>query len=63
MGTDFTDQIGGGRAPEDARPTATIEGPVHELDLLVWSRPAAVTRSGDPELLAAFDELIAFGIQ
>lgn len=62
-GQPFTDQIGGRRAPDGARAGAVIEGSAQELDLLVWSRPANVTRDGDEVLLAGFDELIRFGIQ
>ncbi|SHJ84637.1 TIGR03083 family protein [Tessaracoccus bendigoensis DSM 12906] len=62
-GQPFKDQIGGRRAPDGVHPDAVIEGPAQQLDLLVWSRPAIVTGSGDGELLNAFDELIAFGIQ
>lgn len=62
-GQGFDNQIGGRRAPEGATPTAVLTGPAHELDLLVWSRPATVERSGDGPLLAAMDELVAFGIQ
>ena len=62
-GRPYTGQIGGGRAPEGALPSAVIEGTAQELDLLVWSRPATLKGSGAPDVLAAFDELIAFGIQ
>ncbi len=62
-GRGFTDQIGAVRAPADAQPTAVVEASAHELDLLVWSRPARVAKSGEIQLLAAFDELIEFGIQ
>lgn len=62
-GNDFTDQIGGGRAPQGSVPDAVIEAGAHELDLLVWSRPASYAASGSEPVLAAFSELIAFGIQ
>lgn len=62
-GRGFTDQIGARRAGAGATPGAIVRATTMQLDLLVWSRPAEVATSGDAQLLAAFDELIAFGIQ
>lgn len=62
-GRDFADQVAGRRADHGAEPRAVISGEAADLDRLVWSRPAISSREGDLALLAAFDELIAFGIQ
>lgn len=62
-GQEFVDQIAGTRADPGATPIAVVEATAHELDLLVWSRPAGTTRHGDAATLADLDELIAFGIQ
>lgn len=67
-GQDFENQIGGRRATAaqadgTAEPVAWVTGPVQELDLLVWSRPASVERSGDEGVLADLQALGDFGIQ
>lgn len=62
-GQTFENQIGGRRAGEGAEPVALVAGPVQELDLLIWSRPASVERSGDEAALAELQALIDFGIQ
>ncbi len=43
---------------------ATVRGPADDLDCWLWHRPAdaLLERSGDPDVLAAFDALIASGI-
>lgn len=62
-GRSFTDQVGARRASDAAAATAVVRGSAMQLDLLVWSRPGEVTATGDAEVLSAFDEMIAAGIQ
>jgi uncharacterized protein (TIGR03083 family) len=44
---------------------ATISGKAADLDCVLWNRPPAgtVTRSGNEEVLGAFDALVAEGVQ
>jgi uncharacterized protein (TIGR03083 family) len=48
----------------DHQAAATVRGPADDLDCWLWHRPtdALLERSGDPDVLAAFDALIASGI-
>jgi uncharacterized protein (TIGR03083 family) len=62
-GQEFADQIGGRRAAGEAAPAAVVSGPVAQLDLFVWSRPATVEQSGDEHALAELTALREFGIQ
>jgi uncharacterized protein (TIGR03083 family) len=53
-------------AADDGRPVeATLSGAAADLDCLLWNRPAVgpVERSGDAAALAAFDAVVALGVQ
>lgn len=62
-GRDFSAQIGARRAPAGSEASAVVTGAASELDKLLWGRPGIATRSGSPKVLAAFGELLEFGIQ
>jgi hypothetical protein len=50
---------------DDSPAAATISGAAADVDCRLWNRPpmGSVERSGDPALLAAFDAVLAEGVQ
>ena len=65
-GTIYDDPTLDVAASDDGREVAaTISGTAADVDCVLWNRPpvGTVTRSGDERVLAAFDALVAEGVQ
>ncbi len=65
-GTEYDDPTLEVAADDDGREAAaTISGTAADVDCVLWNRPpvGTVTRSGDPAVLAAFDAVLAEGVQ
>ena len=65
-GTTYDDPVLDVAPADDGREVAaTISGTAADVDCLLWNRPPAgpVTRTGDEAVLAAFDAVLAEGVQ